>query len=251
MNKNMSAEETTASEQYLLPAQSGTLWSDLYYYLLRKPEKETLIRFEIPAEREDFSKRVLQRLGMSTDEYAVLNIHKIGINVPGRYVFEELLTWDNDSEHWPNNLACIKRREGILDHIQIFLFGLEKIFSFKQFSYNGIDLPPLFVLNKIHFNLTPNTSDVDNARSLLYNCSGGYPIGIFSMYVRSSIAEHKEPETSQLFFMVAFNFFGKQNWFISHIINPVWEIIHDRATANIMNRIKQICEYKFNNIPMT
>jgi len=247
----MSTHESTVTEQYILPGNSETLWSDLYYYLLRKPEIETLIRFETPAQRKDFSRRVLQRLGMGTDQYAVLNIHKIGIHVPGRYVFEELLTWDNDSEHWPNHLAWIKRREGILDHIQIFLFGVEKLFSFKRFNSNGFGLPPLFVLNKIHFNLSPNTSDVDNARSLLYDCSGGYPIGIFSMYVRSSIAEHKEKETSQLFFMVAFNFFGKQNWFNSYAINPVWEVIHDRATANIMNRIKQICEYKFFNIPMS
>lgn len=231
----------------LLPAGSGTLWSDIFYYMLRKPEKDTLIRFQTPAERENFSKRVLQRLGIGVDQYEVLNIHKIGINVPGRYVFEELLTWDNNSEHWPNHLACIKRLEGVLDHVQIYLFGLEKLLSFKH----GIKIPPLFVMNKIQFTRTPSTSDVDNARSLLYECSGGYPIGIFSMYVRSSIPEHKETETSQLFFMVAFNFFGKQNWFNSWIINPVWERIHDRATANIMNRIKIICEHKFNNFIMS
>ena len=243
--------EPISKEKYLLPARSETLWSDLYYYLLRKPEQETLIRFDTPAERENFSKRVLQRLGIGVDQYEVLNIHKIGINVPGRYVFEELLTWNNDSEHWPNHLAYIRRLEGELDHIQIYLFGIEKIFSFNRINCRGIGMRPLFLLNKIHFNRTPSTSDVDNARSLLYECSGGYPIGIFSMYVRSSIPEHNEPETSQLFFMVAFNFFGKQNWINSRLINPVWELIHDRATANIMNRIRKICEYKFYNFSIS
>ena len=100
-------------------------------------------------------------------------------------------------------------------------------------------------MDKVRFNRTPQTSDVDNARSLLYGCSGGYPIGKFSMYVRSSIAEQHEKETSQLFFMVTFNFFGRQNWFNDYLLNPVWEAIHDRATAPIMSRIKRICEFKF------
>jgi len=226
---------------------SRTLWGDLYHFLFRKAEKETLIRFETTVERERFSQRILQRLGVGVDQYSVLNIHKIGINVPGRYVFEELLTWDNDSPYWPNRLACIKRREGILDHIQIFLFGMESIFSFKIFDFSGFRLPPLFRMDKLHFNRTPRTSDLDNARSLLYECSGGYPIGIFSMYVRSSIPEQNEKEVSQLFFMVAFNFFGEQNWFYNKIINNIWERIHDRATANIMNRIKNICEISFND----
>jgi hypothetical protein len=43
----------------------------------------------------------------------------------------------------------------------------------------GMKLPQLFILKKLHFNRTPRTSDLDNARSLLYDCSGGYPIGIF------------------------------------------------------------------------
>lgn len=230
---------------------SMTLLSDLYNFILKKPDLDTLISFKTAAERKDFSKRILQRLGVGVDQYAVLNIHKIGINVPGRYIFEELLAWDNDSIYWPNKLACIHRREGILDHIQIFLFGLERLFPVKRMKFGGIMLSPLFIMDKLNFNRTPRTSDLDNARSLLYECSGGYPIGIFSMYVRSSIAEKDEKETSQLFFMVAFNFFGKQNWFNNHVINRIWEFIHDRATANIMNRIKKICEINFNDFSET
>lgn len=233
------------SDQGYLPRKSETLWSDLYYFLLHKPDRETLITFETLEKRKEFSQRVMQRLDISVDQYAVLNIHKIGIDVPGRYIFEELLTWNRDSMYWPNRLACIKRLEGTLDHIQIFLFGLEEIFAFGSPKNGGFKIPPLFVMDKLRFDRTPKTSDVDNARSLLYQCNGGYPIGKFSMYVRSSIAEQNEKETSQLFFMVAFNFFGKQNWFNNHLVNYVWEAIHDRATANIMSRIKRICEIKF------
>ena len=228
-----------------LPRKSESLWFDLHHYLLRKPDRETLIVFETPEKREEFSQRVMQRLDISVEQYAVLNIHKIGIDVPGRYIFEELLAWNRDSVYWPNRLACIKRLEGALDHIQIFLFGMETIFPFGSRRNGGFKLPPLFVMDRLRFNHTPKTSDVDNARSLLYRCSGGYPIGVFSMYVRSSIAEHNEKETSQLFFMVAFNFFGTQNWFNNHLVNYVWEAIHDRATANIMSRIKTTCEFKF------
>jgi hypothetical protein len=103
-------------------------------------------------------------------------------------------------------------------------------------------------MDKLRFTSSPSTKDMDNARSLLYECSGGYPIGIFSMYVRSSIADQHEEELSQLFFMVAFDFFGKQNWFNRYLLNDIWENIHNRVTANILNRIKIICEYKFGNI---
>lgn len=231
-----------------LPRRSESLWSDLRDYLLRKPDRETLIAFETPGKRKAFSQRVLQRLDVSVEPYAVLNIHKIGIDVPGRYIFEELLTWNRDSGYWPNQLARIKRLQGTLEHIQIFLFGVEALFALGRRGDGGIKLPPLFVMDKLRFNRTPSTSDVDNARSLLYRCSGGYPIGVFSMYVRSSIADHGERETSQLFFMVAFNFFGRQNWFNKYVVNYVWEAIHDRATANILNRIKRTCEFRFKNI---
>jgi len=231
-----------------LPGMSTSLWSDLYHYFLQKPENETLITFESASERVDFSHRILQRLGIGVDQYDVLNIHKIGIDVPGRYIFEELLGWDGDSVYWPNRLATVKRRDGVLDHIEIFLFGRDRVLSFGRLQIDGLKLPPLFVMDKLRFSTSPSTSDMDNARSLLYECSGGYPIGIFAMYVRSSIAEQNEREVSQLFFTVAFDFFGKQNWFNSHLLNNIWENIHNRATTNILNRIKNICEYKFGNI---
>jgi hypothetical protein len=47
--------------------------------------------------------------------------------------------------------------------------------------------------------------------------------------------------------MVAFNFYGKKKWFYDGIINWIWEKIHNRVTANILNRIKEIFENKFND----
>ena len=38
-----------------------TFWSDLKNYFLHKPEIPTLIDFETLSEREDYSKRILQR----------------------------------------------------------------------------------------------------------------------------------------------------------------------------------------------
>ncbi len=109
-------------------------------------------------------------------------------------------------------------------------------------------LPELFKLEKRQFNFTPHTSDFDNARSLLYDCSGGYPIGILSLYVRSSINGRNENEITQLFFMVAFDFFGRKPNFITHLIKKIWQTIHNRVTANVMYRIKLICETKFESI---
>ena len=217
---------------------------DLYYYFLNSPQYKTLIRFSSAQKKEDYSNRILQRLDISVNQYSVVNVHKIGIEIPGRYIFEELMKWDDKSEYWPNAIARIKRISGQLDHIEIYLFGIERIFHFWNFG--GIALPPLFYLKKLRFNATPHTSDLDNARSLLYTCEGGYPIGIFSLYVRSSIAEQNEYEKAQLFSMVAFNFYGKKKWYYTHLINPVWEVIHNRATANILNRVKKIFESKFN-----
>jgi hypothetical protein len=36
-------------------------------------------------------------------------------------------------------------------------------------------------------------------------------------------------------------------WFYDYIINWIWEKIHNRATVNILNRIKMIFENKFND----
>jgi hypothetical protein len=216
------------------PEKSRGILSDIRYFILHRPAIRTLIEFSSEAEREDYSHRIMQRIGIDVTQYSVLNIHRIGIEVPVRHVFEELLHWDGESSCWPNHIATVDRLDGRLEKIQIFLLGLKK---FK----------PLFSLNAIKFQHIPGLSD-DNARYLLFDSSGGYPIGIFVMYVRSSIAEHNELEKTQLFFAVGFNFYGKVQSSHIGIVNNVWEKIHNRVTANILNKLKQLCEWRFQRL---
>jgi len=174
-----------------------------------------------------------------------LNIHKIGINAPAKSIFEELLKWDGDSTCWPNHIAKVVSRNNSLDNLAIYLFGWTKIpFWFKN-SLLGRSFIPLFMLNAITIKIIPDPVGTDNARYLLYKSRGGYPIGVFSMYVRSSIADQQEMEQTQLFLMVGFNFYGKEKWSNVNIINRMWEAIHDRVTLNVMHRFKQLCEWRF------
>ena len=226
--------------------ENNSLLCDLRFYFLTRPKNKTLVEYKSLTEKEAFSKRILQRIGVSVDEYSVLNIHRIGIDVPVKYVFEELLQWDGNSNYWPNQIARVKRINGRLEKILIYFLGIEKI-KFWGLAAKGIKIKPLFNMTALKFQYTPSLSDTDNARYLLYNCSGGYPIGIFNLYVRSSIAGQNEMEKAQLFSMVAFNFYGKKNWFYAEIINPIWEKMHNRVTANILNRIKRDLEIKFRN----
>jgi hypothetical protein len=223
----------------------NSLLSDLRIYFLTKPKINTLVEYNSPEERENYSQRILQRIGVPVNDYSVLNIHKIGIDVPVKYVFEELLQWDGNSNYWPNQLAQVKRINGSLKKILIYTLGIEKI-RHKRLLSKGIKFKPLFNMSALKFQYTPKPSDTDNARYLLYECSGGYPIGIFTLYVRSSIAEQNEKEKVQLFSLVAFNFYGKKNWFYSILINPIWEKIHNRVTSNVLNRMRSEFEYKFN-----
>jgi len=231
-----------------LPPYSKNLFTDLYYFLFKSPKLKTYLKFANPTDQKYYGLRLLHRSNVMVHEYKVLNIHKIGINAPGNHIFEELLKWDENSLYWPNNLARIKRIEGYLDNIQIYLFGIDKIFGIKTLNLSGIRFPPLFRLEKREINFIPKTTDLDNERSLLYDCSGGYPIGVFSLYVRSSRKEYNEKEMSQLFITVAFDFFGLKKKRHSIFFKTFWEKIHNRVTANVLNRINLICESKFNAI---
>jgi len=229
------------------PKKSKGMLSDINHFLLHKPAIPTLIRFATEEEREDYSLRIMQRIGIDIAKYSVLNIHRIGIEVPVRYVFEELLHWDGDSTCWPNHLATVDRKDGQLEHIQIFFFGRKKYPFGLRNSFFGLKYIPLFNLNAKKFQHLPSLSD-DNARYLLYDSSGGYPIGIFTMYVRSAVKGLGEIEQSQLFFAVGFNFYGKESRSRISIVNKVWEKIHNRVTRNILNRFKQLCEWRFQRI---
>ena len=230
------------------PSRSRGIFSDIWIFFLHKPMVPTLIRFDSKSEREYYSQRIIQRLGISVDKYTVLNIHKIGIEAPVRYVFKELLNWNGDSTCWPNHIAEVERINNRLEHIRIFLLGKRKYpFGFKN-SFLGLKFIPLFNLDELKFQRRPNPLGFDNARYLLYKCSGGYPIGIFAIYTRSSIADQQEKEQTQLFMVVGFNFYGRENLPVTRIINRIWEKIHNRVTANVMNRFKQLCEWRFQKI---
>jgi hypothetical protein len=226
------------------PSKSLGIISDIRLFFMNKPDIATNITFHTEEERELYSKSILQRTGIGVDMYKVLNIHRIGIETPATFVFEELLKWNGDSSCWPNHIAKVTLREGQLNNIRVNLFGWSSDpFSLKK----GIRSHPfqVFDLKAIRIQQTPAPFDFDNARYLLYTCSGGYPIGVFSMYVRSSIPERGETEMSQLFIMVGFNFYGNRTLTKLNIINKTWEAMHNRVTANIMNRFKQLCEWRF------
>lgn len=233
------------------PLKSRGVLSDIFKFFFNKPCIQTLIEFKTDEERENYTKRILQRLGQDVLDFSVLNIHKIGINAPLKYVFEELSKWNGDSTCWPNHIATVDRIGGKLEQIDIFLLGKKKYpFGFKK-SFLGLKYIPLFRLNAIRIQQLPDYHHMDNARFLLYNCSGGYPIGIFSMYVRSPIASQGEKEDTQLFLVVSFNFYGKKELATNRIIDKTWQCIHNRVTCNIMNRFKQLCEWRFQKIMNT
>lgn len=233
------------------PLRSKGILSDIRNFLLHKPDIPTLIDFSTIAEKENYSYRIIQRLGIEVSTYKILNVHKIGVNVPAKYIFEELLNWNGDSTCWPNHIAKVVRRNNSLENLYIYLFGWTKLPIGIKSGFLGRSLSPLFALNAIRIKKIPDHAGPDSARYLLYECSGGYPIGIFSMYVRSSIADQHEMEQSQLFLVVGFNFYGHENWSNWNVINRLWESIHDRVTSNVLNRLKQLSEWRFEKLKMS
>lgn len=230
------------------PAKSSGFFSDVRYFLGHKPDVPTEIHFNSKKEKEDYSYRILQRLGIHVEAYKILNIHKIGVEAPAKYVFEELLQWDGDSTCWPNHIAKVVKQNNSLESLFIYLFGWTKAPNWIKNSFIGRSLLPLFKMNSIRIKKIPDASDIDNARFLLYKCSGGYPIGIFTMYVRTSIERQEEKEQSQLFLVVGFNFYGKEKITKMNVFNRMWESVHNRVTSNILNRIKQLSEWRFEKI---
>ena len=229
------------------PSPSRNWMTDVCHFLLHKPEIPTLVRFDSDEERENYSQRIMQRLGLDVQRYVILNIHRIGINLPVKYVFDELLNWDGDATCWPNHLAEVDRINGRLDAIHLYPFGWRR-YPFGSNGFLGFHYIPLFNLNARQIQKTPDPDEMDNARYLLYDCSGGYPIGIFAMYARSPIASQGEVETSQVFLVVGFNFYGREDLSKKRVIHGLWEGIHNRVTSNVMNRFKQLCEWRFQQI---
>jgi len=227
------------------PFRSKNIFTDIKYFLINTPSIKTLVKFDSEEEHQQYCESILQRIGIGVEDYRMLNIHRIGIEVPSSFLFDELLAWNGDSTCWPNHLAKVNLQDNQLDKIQIFLFGRSKyLFGLKN-GFLGLKLLHLFDLKAIRIQKVPAANDADNARYLLYECQGGYPIGVFSMYVRTSIPERGEKEMSQLFLMVGFNFYGKKSWSNIKPIRLIWESIHNRVSANMSCRFKQLAEWRF------
>lgn len=228
-----------------LPGQSRSVLSDIRRFVLRRPAIPTLIESKSDAVREDYEHRIRQRLALSASEYAIMNIHKIGIAVPGSLVFEEFLEGEAVERCWPGHLAKLERADGDFENQNVYLLGRKKRFLGLRYDLFGLNVVPLFTMKTIKMQRMPDPADLDSPRYILYDCSGGYPVGMFCCYVRSSIDELGEMEQSQVFMGVVFNFYGKKDWPEKHIVNTAWERIHNRVTANILNRFKLLCENKF------
>lgn len=233
------------------PAKSKNLLTDIWLYLLKKPAIPTLIRFRNPAQRQNYNQRILQRLGIQSDDFAILNIHQIGINAPVSHVYNQLLQWNGDTTTWPNNLARVERLDNDLGNIRILLLGIDENKGFRGRLLNVIKLMPLFKLTEMQFKQTPDAYDFDNARYLLYHCSGGYPIGFFGLYVRSPIADLGEKLPAQLFSLTTFNFYGKKYFDRTSLVYRFWAAIHNRVSANVLNRMKQMAEWHLEQLSST
>lgn len=229
-------------------ARNEGLASDFRAFVLHKPSVPTRIEFDSRAAREDYSARIAQRLGIDVEQYAILNIHRIGIDAPTQHVFEAFLRWDGRPAYWPNRLVKVERTNGRPAQFQFFLFGRKKSLLGLKNGVFGLNFIPLFRMDTVTVQRTPSGSNFDNARYLLYECSGGYPVGICGIYVRSPIADLGETASAQVFFAVGFNFYGKQSWSHSLVINRMWEGIHNRVTANVLNRFKYECEETFRRV---
>lgn len=222
---------------------SRSLLSDLRHFFWRRPAERTLIPVSQDDVREDYTQRIAQRVGIDVSQYSVLNIHHIGIDAPVRFVFEEIQRWRGDSPYWPNHVATLEIEEGRPEDVRVVALG--RSLGGWLFRVSSGQLGTLFEMHARTVRRVPADSDLDNARYFLWDCSGGYPIGIFSVFARSPIAERGEVEPTQLFFAVGFNPHGRQ--FLSGIrpVRRTWELIHNRVTGNVLNRFKRLCEAEF------
>jgi len=239
--------ESALSGKTLPPVPTRGKVGDVREFFLHRPNTPTLIEFPTEAEREEYSLRILQRLDIDVSSYSVLNLHRIGVEAPVQNVFEEVLQWSGHSSCWPNHIAQVDRPHGRVDHIDIRAMGLNRL-PFGARTSLGWNVPPLFALKALEIQRSPDPLGPDNARFVLYSCSGGYPIGIFLIYVRSPVAERGEVERTQVFFGVGFDFYGKESLSRARPLTGTWERVHNRVAANILNRFKQVCEWRFERI---
>ena len=79
-----------------MPRESPGLLEDARRYLLARPPHATALRFADPAVRTHYEHRILQRLGIRVADYAILNIHRVGVEAPGVLVWEEIQQWEDE-----------------------------------------------------------------------------------------------------------------------------------------------------------
>ncbi len=224
------------------PQRTGGVVGDVRAFFLQRPKLATWIATPPGQARKDYGRRILQRIGVDVSGHSVLNLHQIGVEAPARYVFDELLAWDGDSSCWPNHIATAERIGPGIDKFFIRPFGLARI---PLLGRSGWKIPPLFELDALRVQSSPGEFDQDGARFMLFSCKGGYPIGIFVYFVRSSIAARGETGMTQVFLAVSFDFYGQKKWPGFRLVHRIWEIVHNRVTANVLHRFKQLCEWRF------
>jgi len=222
---------------------TGSLRRDIGAYLLNRPTIPTLIETESRDVREDYTARIAQRVGIDVSQYSVLNIHRIGIDAPVSYVFEQIIGWRGNSPYWPNHLATLDLVHGRPERVRVVLFG-KSVGSWLN-RLSGGRLGTLFEMHLRTLRSVPGRSDLDNARYLLWDCRGGYPIGIFSVFARSRLTALNETAPTQLFFAVGFNPYGMRTLARIRPVRRTWEAIHNRVTGNVLNRFKALCETGF------
>jgi len=205
------------------PVPSRGLLGDVSQFLLRRPEDATHVEIGDPAAREHYGLRIAHHLGTPVDDYEVLNIHRIGIDAPVDRIFEVIRSGAAATACWPNRLARLQRDADSATNARVNVLGLP---FWSLFRLTEVEL-----------------DDVgDGARKILFRCHGGYPIGIFAMLARPSYSELGEHRTSQFFFVVSFNFYGRPRWWGARVLHGMWESVHNRATGNILNRLRRLCE---------
>lgn len=225
--------------------KSTSILTDIKYFFFEKPGIETFIKINTPSDREYYNDLVHNRIGEEISNYKLLNIHRIGIQAPAEFIFNELMNWGSDSCWWPNHIAKVNVLDAERSKINIFLFGNLSLKPKKMNRPPGFHLLRLFNLTLIKKEQNRDKQSDENVHFLLYKCSGGYPIGIFNLFTRNSDPERNESGLSQLFMMVGFNPHGIK--FLSRIklITKPWEKIHNRVSSNALFRIKKYCEANY------
>lgn len=228
--------------------KSNSIVSDIRNFFLNKPEQNTFIDLAQLEDRKRYNKLILERTGFDVGNYTLLNIHHIGVNTPVKFLFEELMRWNSNSCWWPNHIAKVHVLDTDLSHIDVFLFGKLNFRRRNRTKSPEFHLLRLFNLTILKKKQKSDEDDFnDNAHYLFYKCSGGYPIGVFSLFARNSIPEDNEDCESQLFMMVSFNPHGIKSLSKVKFFAKIWEGIHNRVTSNSLIRIKNYCELNYQN----